>query len=138
MYEEPRRILELLGYRILEMYDSKENSVCCGSCGGLVMTNPELADKIAYQRLLQARRLKVNKIIVNSLDNYDLLKRNSSDMEVLELSEILANSLGIKIKPVEEKKISEEEQLILDIEADKTIKEELKEEYEEESEEDVL
>ena len=95
--------------------------------------NPELADKIARQRLLQAKRAKVKKIIVASLDNYQLLKKNAEEtgIEVLELSEVLANALGIKVKEKEtnkEREPTEEEKLIIDIKADETIGEELKDE----------
>ncbi len=143
IYEAPRRILELIGYGIKEMYDSKENSVCAGSCGGLIMINSELADKIARQKLLQAKRTKVKKMIVTSLNSYDLLKKNAEEtgIEVLELSEILAKALGIKVKEHEvtegteprvtegAEPLAEEEQIIIDIKSNKKIKEGLKEDY---------
>ena len=146
IYDAPRRILELIGYRIEEMPDSKSESFCCGSCGGLVMVNSELANKIAYQRLLQTKRTKVEKMVVASLNNYQLLKKNAAEVsiEVLELSGVLANALGVKVKEEEiaeeeesgvtegAEPLAEEEQLIIDIKADKKIGEELKEDYEEE------
>lgn len=133
IYNAPRKILELIGYEVKEMPDSRENSFCCGSCGGLARTNPELADKIARQRLLQAKRTKVKKMIVASLADYQLLKKNSEEMdvEILELSEVLALALGIRIKEKqvsEKKELTEEEQLIMNIKADRKIEEELKEE----------
>jgi heterodisulfide reductase subunit B len=145
IYNAPRRILELIGYEIKEMPDSRENSFCCGSCGGLQRINPELADKIARQRLLQAKRIGVKKIIVASLDNYKILKKNVGglDIEILELSEVLGLALGIKEKEEqvneevsEEKEVSEEEQIIIDVKADQKIEEELKDE--DYLEEDVL
>ena len=45
IFSAPRQILELLGYQIREMEDFRENSLCCGSCGGLSRANPELAKK---------------------------------------------------------------------------------------------
>lgn len=130
IYDEPRKILELIGYEIREMPDSKSESICCGSCGGLARTNPELANEVAKQRILQAKRIGVKKIIVASMENYQLLRKNAEEegIEVLELSEVLALALGIKKKEPEftEEMISEEEQIILDIESDKKIKEELK------------
>lgn len=105
IYNEPREILELLGYEIVEMQDSKENSICSGSCGSLTLTNPELADKIARQRLLQAKRTGVKKIIAGSIKEYDLLKKNAGELgiEVLEMSEVLAKALDIEIPEIEEK-----------------------------------
>ena len=143
IYDSPRRILELIGYEIKEMPDSRENSFCCGSCGGLVRVNSELADKIARQRLLQAKRIGVKKIIVASFDNYQLLKKNIGelDIEVLELSEVLALALGIKEKDegvTEEVEplATEEGQIVIDVKTDQKVEKELKnEDY---LEEDVL
>lgn len=133
IYDEPRKILELIGYQIKEMSDSKMNSICCGSCGGLPRTNPELANEVARQRILQAKRAGVKKIIVASMDNYALLKKNSgTGMEIVELSDVLALALGIKKKKIDEfeKEPDEEEQIILETEANINIQEELKDEEE--------
>ena len=131
IYNTPRRILELIGYEIKEMSDSKENSMCCGSCGGLTRTNLPLADEIAKQRLLQSKRIGINKIIVTSLENYQALNRNAKefDIKILEFSEVLAKALGIKIKEKEvSEELTEEKQLVLDAEANIQLEEELKEE----------
>jgi len=98
IYDSPREILKMLGYKIREMDNNKKNSFCCGSCGGLARVSSELANKIAKERLLQAKRIGVSKMIVVGFENYSLLKDNSdgSGVEVFELSEILADALGIK------------------------------------------
>jgi Fe-S oxidoreductase len=98
IYTEPRKILELLGYEIKEMTNSHEDSFCCGSCGGLIFSNPDLANKIAKERILQAKRIGIKKIIVTGFENYNLLKKNIGDsgVRVFELSEVLANSFGIR------------------------------------------
>jgi len=132
VYDEVREILELIGYEVKELFNTKSKSICCGSCGGLPIVDKELADKIAKEKILQAKRIGVNKIVVASMKNYELLKENSKDsgVEILELSDVLALALGIKIKEKQEKseEIDEEEQIIIDLEADETIKRELKEE----------
>lgn len=137
IYDVPRRILELIGYEIKEMPDSKENSMCCGSCGGLIRTNPKLADEIAKQRLLQAKRMGINKMIVTSLADYTLLNKNAGefDMKVLEFSEVLAKALSIKIKKQEiPEELTKEEHLVLDTEANIQLEEELKEDFYDEME----
>ena len=113
IFNTPRKILELIGYQIKEMEDSRENSLCCGSCGGLSRTNPHLANRMAKERLLQAKRTGVKKMIVVGFDNYDILKRNSAEsgVEVLELSEVLGDALGIK-KIQKEEAIEGEEELL--------------------------
>lgn len=108
IYAEPRKILELLGYNLKELYNNKEEGFCCGSCGLLPLTNPELADKIAKEKLLQAKRLGINKIIVCSLQEYQLLDKNIkaskdfNNLEVLELSSALSSSLGLLSKEEKE------------------------------------
>ena len=108
IFESPRQILEVLGYRIIEMEDSREESLCCGSCGGVVFVNPELANKMAYERILQAKRSGIKKLVVIGFQNYSLLRKNLKDsgVEVVELSEVLAEALGIK--PVEKESVEEE------------------------------
>ena len=83
--------------------------MCSGSCGNLPLTNPKIADDIAKEKILQAKRMKINKIIVSSLQEYELLKKNSEDeIEILELSEAIGNSLGIeKINKLIEKSENE-------------------------------
>ncbi|MEK6914409.1 MAG: (Fe-S)-binding protein [Nanoarchaeota archaeon] len=110
VYEAPRNILKILGYDVKEMDNNKENSFCCGSCGGLARTNPELANKIARERITQAKRIGVNKMVVIGFDNYNILKNNSknNDFQILELSHILADALNIR-------KLSNENKLIENI-----------------------
>jgi len=50
IYEEPRKVIELLGGRIIEMPSNKENAMCCGACGGVYQNFPKLAKKIAEKR----------------------------------------------------------------------------------------
>ncbi len=96
IYDSPRRILEAIGYEIEEFDDNKEQSLCCGSCGGVSRTNPGLANNIARERILQAKRRGIKKLVVCSTDNYRILKKNAGkDIEVFELSEILGHALGL-------------------------------------------
>jgi len=97
IYDSPRKILEAIGYEVREMDNSRENSFCCGSCGGLTRTNPALANKIARERILQAKRIGVEKMIVIGFENYLLLKKNSagSGIEILEMSDVLGVALGL-------------------------------------------
>ncbi len=96
IYEEPREILKMIGYELVEMKNAKEESLCCGSCGNLAFENKELADKIARLRLKQARNIGVSKVIVADVQAFKHLKENSKDIEIIEFSEVLADALGIK------------------------------------------
>jgi Fe-S oxidoreductase len=123
IYEEPRKILKLIGYELKETFDSKEESFCCGSCGGLPRANPELADKIAKEKISQAKRAGSKKIITGSFNDYELLKRNSegSGVEVAELSEVLALALGINTRSLN-KKFSESKENPADLKSEEELK----------------
>ncbi|MBD3252572.1 hypothetical protein GF386_02485 [Candidatus Pacearchaeota archaeon] len=134
IYDEPREILELIGYQVVEMSDNRENAVCCGSCGGLPRTNLNLAEKIAKERLLQVKRAKVKKLVVSSVEDYALLKKQDVGIEVLEISEVLAVALGIKKKEVEKsdeevrEEIEGEKRILAETRANMRLQEEIKEE----------
>lgn len=51
IYEQPRKILEFLGFKVLEGVDTREKSNCCGAGGGMKTNNPDLANKIARDYL---------------------------------------------------------------------------------------
>jgi|TARA_Y100000034_G_scaffold49087_1_gene60659 Fe-S oxidoreductase len=129
IYDEPRKILEALGYQIEELDNNKEDCFCCGSCGNLPFTNPELANKIAKEKISQVKRIGIKKMIVTSFDNYNLLKKNSenSGVEILELSDVIAKSLDIQ-KIIYEEEIEGEEKILAETRANMRLKEELKDE----------
>jgi Fe-S oxidoreductase len=96
-FEEPRKILKILGYNLKELYNNKEGSLCSGGCGGLSRTNQQLADKLAKEKILQVKRINQTKLIVPSLKDYEILKKNSFEynLKILELGEVIAIGLGI-------------------------------------------
>jgi len=119
IYNEPREILRLIGCEIKEIDETKKENLCCGSCGGLTITNPKLADDIAKERLKQIKRTNTKNVVVSSLSDYELLKKNSKDFDIKiwEFSEVLALALGIfkekNLKEMIEKEEREEENRII-------------------------
>ena len=112
IYEEPREILRLLGYEVVDFPNSRNESFCCGGGAGLKTNNPELAKKIAKERVKQARNLNVKKIVTpcplcfaHIAENSDTESKLSvpqnpagfSGIEVSEFSHIVAKSLGIEV-----------------------------------------
>jgi Fe-S oxidoreductase len=123
-FEEIRKILNLIGYEIKEMPDSKEETVCCGNCGQLGFINPTFSDSIARERILQAKRINVRKIITSSISDYEILNKNSNnEIEVVDISEVLAYALGIKKKESQFKEFVEEEEILDKIDKDLENKE---------------
>lgn len=95
IYDEPREILDILGYEVVELPYSREESLCCGSCGNLPLTNKELADKIARDFIKQLKRTGINKIVTADAQAYLHLKQNleGSGIRVLEFSDVLGDVL---------------------------------------------
>ncbi|MEK6871570.1 MAG: (Fe-S)-binding protein [Nanoarchaeota archaeon] len=102
IYDEPRKIVQCIGCSIKEMDNNRGKSFCCGSCGGLPLIDKQTADNLAKERLMQAKRIGIQKMVVTSFDNYQLLIEHAAatGIEVLELSQVLAQALRIKLTSV--------------------------------------
>lgn len=88
VYEEPREIIKALGYEISEMELAKAESFCCGAGGGVRTNESELANKIAKDRIEQAKKTGTKTLITCCPLCYLHLKENAEDIEVKELSEL--------------------------------------------------
>lgn len=88
VYEEPREIIKYLGYEISEMELNRLESICCGGGGGVKTNEPELANKIAKQRISQAKKTGSEILCTSCPLCYLHLKENTEDLEVKELSEL--------------------------------------------------
>ncbi len=98
--EQFRELLNLIGYKISELPKNKEETLCCGSCGNLPISNPELASRIAEDFIKVLKRSNVKRIIVSDPHAYKFLRESLErmrimDVEIKELSEVLCDALGI-------------------------------------------
>jgi heterodisulfide reductase subunit D len=50
IYEEPRKVIEMLGGKVLEFHFNRENAICCGGGGGVRANYPEIAKAIAKKK----------------------------------------------------------------------------------------
>ncbi|HID25899.1 MAG TPA: (Fe-S)-binding protein [Thermoplasmata archaeon] len=90
IYDEPRNILKALGYEIVEMEFSHENSFCCGGGGGVRANYPELSKSISLERIRQAKKTGVKVLVTACPLCYACLKDVSrGKVKVLEISELL-------------------------------------------------
>jgi Fe-S oxidoreductase len=90
IYKEPRKVLEALGFTVVEMQNSKESSQCCGGGAGLRTNYPEIAAKAAKLRLRQCGE---KKLVTTCALCYKQLKENApSGVEVYEFSELLVKN----------------------------------------------
>jgi len=105
MYEEPRQILSLLGYEIVEMIHNKEEALCCGAGAGLRVNNPKLASKIVENRIKEAVKTKSEKLITSCPLCFSHL--SNDNIEVEELSYTIADALALKAEKTDIQKISD-------------------------------
>lgn len=85
IYEEPRNILKALNFKIEEIRNNKENSMCCGGGAGLRVNSPETAAKIT--KILE-KEIKTKKVVTTCPLCYSQLKEQTNK-EVLEISQLL-------------------------------------------------
>ncbi len=87
VYEEPRNILNYLGFTVVELPGCKERSFCCGAGGGLKSNYPDMSNDIAKKILSQ---VSTKKLVTPCPLCYSHFKENApKGMEVLEFSEVL-------------------------------------------------
>ncbi len=91
VYEAPREVIRNLGYKIKEMELSRNQSFCCGGGGGVQSNESELADKIAKDRIIMAKKTGAKFLVTPCPLCYLHLKNNAEgeDIEVRELSHLL-------------------------------------------------
>lgn len=105
--EEPRELLKMLGFKIIELPKNKEETMCCGSCGNLPVSNIELADRIAKNFLEVLLKRKIKRIVTADARAYNHLIKNwasiqveknldEKTLEILEFSDLLCDSFSIK------------------------------------------
>ena len=89
IFEEPRKILEKAGVKIVEMTLTKEKSFCCGGGGGVKSNFPQVAEEMAKERLEMAKETQVNILVTPCPMCYLNMKGKDEKIKVMELSELL-------------------------------------------------
>ena len=87
VYEEPREILDALGFDVIELEKNKDQSLLCGCEGGMIQNTPELAKKMARSVFDLCTTKKL--VVIDPLAYYHLRNNAPSRLEVIELSEVL-------------------------------------------------
>lgn len=97
MVSEPRKILERLGAEYLEMETYGKEAECCGGGGGLLVTNPELSEKLADMRYKQAVETGADTLVTLcptcELNLRNASKRNGKELEVKNLLDLIWEGL---------------------------------------------
>lgn len=89
--EEPRLVLGLFGYDVIELPKNKNESFCCGAGGLFSENHPITAEKIAKDILA---KIKTKEIVTSCPKCYHHLKKCApADIKVYELSEVILKEL---------------------------------------------
>jgi Fe-S oxidoreductase len=82
---EPRALIRQAGFKIIEPSKTKEKTFCCGAGGGVKQNYPDIANRIAKERL---RQLGAKKIIVSCPYCYAHFQENAENKKsIIEISE---------------------------------------------------
>jgi len=95
VFEEPREILKLLGYELIEMKFNKDNAWCCGGGGGLRSNYPRLSEEITKERIKHAKEIKVDTIVTSCPMCFSCLDEvgKNQNMRTIELSSLIIENL---------------------------------------------
>ena len=96
--EEPRQILEKLGYEIVEMKHNRKQSRCCGGGGGILTSDLEMSGDISKSRIEEALDTGAEMLVTACPTCEQVLKKASGafkdrKLPVKELSDLVWDAL---------------------------------------------
>lgn len=92
VFDEPRNAIESVA-NIVEMENSREESLCCGAGVGVKSAYPEIANQMAKSRLAQAKETDCETLVVSC--PFCKLNLENDEIEVLDLTEFLMRYGGL-------------------------------------------
>ncbi|MCK5548779.1 MAG: (Fe-S)-binding protein, partial [Thermoplasmata archaeon] len=106
IYDEPRKILNALGARIVEMERNRESTYCCGAGGGRIWMEdaPGIKERPADNRIREAVALKnVNTFVVSCPKDYvmfeDAVKTTNNEGKIVikDIAELVFEAMELKM-----------------------------------------
>jgi len=92
IYDEPRDVLkEIPGLELVEMSDSRRDSLCCGGGGGRIWMDTPKEERFSDLRLLQAREVGAEVLVTACpycITNFEESRLNLEFEEVIEVKDI--------------------------------------------------
>ena len=103
-YDEPRRVLELIGCELIDMPRCRDNSFCCGAGGGRIwMADPVGKERPSENRMHEAASLgSLDAFVVccpKDMTMFEDARKTSgheSDFVVQDLAELVAEAIALK------------------------------------------
>jgi Fe-S oxidoreductase len=92
IYDQPRQVLNSIGgLELIEMTDSKENSLCCGGGGGRIWMDTPQEERFSDLRLKQAQEVEAQVLVTSCpycITNFEESRLNLELEDVLEVKDI--------------------------------------------------
>jgi Fe-S oxidoreductase len=92
IYDQPREVLKKVsGLELIEMPDSRENSLCCGGGGGRIWMDTKKGERFSDLRLEQAMKVGAEVLVTSCpycIVNFEDSKLALEDSEALEIKDI--------------------------------------------------
>ena len=103
-YDEPRRVLELIGCELIEMPRNRDNSFCCGAGGGRIwMPDPPGKEKPSENRMHEAAALGgIDAFVVccpkdmTMFEDARKISGHDGEFEVKDLAELVAEAIQLE------------------------------------------
>jgi len=108
IYDEPREVLRKVpGLELVEMADSREDSLCCGGGGGRIWMETPKGERFSDLRLEQATSVGAKVLAtccpycITNFEDSRLTLEDSEVIEIKDITEIIQEAIGAK-KPDED------------------------------------
>lgn len=100
IYEDPRIVLRSIpGLELIEMYPTAHGAWCCGNCGGLPQSDPELSIKLGERKLPLVAETGANIIATAcpevKVHMQEVIRHAGKDYQVKDVSELIAESMEV-------------------------------------------
>ena len=107
IYDPPRELLERLpGLELVEMAETREDSLCCGGGGGRIWMDTPKGERFADLRLSQAQDVGADVLVtscpycISNFEESRLSLEEDETLEIKDITELVQESvLGREVKP---------------------------------------
>jgi len=97
IYEEPRKVIEAMGFELTEMPRNRNLAWCCGAGGGVKSGYPEWALWTAGERVREAVETGADTLVTSCpfcvLNLREAASESGADIEVVDLNDLMAGAL---------------------------------------------
>jgi Fe-S oxidoreductase len=94
-YAAPREIMQRLGLDVVEMWRTRDNSLCCGAGGGVIVNRPDLAKKYADNRWQEIKATGAQTLLTACVFcNANLRQAKPKNVAMMDITSVVAQALG--------------------------------------------